>query len=203
MLAAANALGLFAGYDLVVECSGNFRHPLPRERRLPSPGKPLVHGAIFKFEGQVAVFNYQHGPAYRCLYPAPPEPGDVPNCAEIGVLGALPCLVGTLQAAEALKIILRRGEVLAGRLLVVDARSLHFQTMHCRAVAANQQRTALAPDYRAFCGQPPRQAAQAHAPEISAEELKEWRLGNRPVVRGSTCASRTIGRRNIGGHLNH
>ena len=167
LLSAANALALFAGYDLVVDCSDNFATRYLVNDACVVLGKPLVFGAIFKFEGQVSVFNYQNGPTYRCLYPAPPAPGEAPSCAEIGVLGVLPGLIGTMQANEALKIILEIGEVLSGRLLLVDALSMRFQTIRFRAVAANQQLTALAADYAAFCGEAPLEAAPARAPEIT------------------------------------
>ncbi|GAA3980067.1 molybdopterin-synthase adenylyltransferase MoeB [Hymenobacter antarcticus] len=199
LLSAANALVLFAGYDLVVDCSDNFATRYLVNDACLLLGKPLVFGAIFKFEGQVSVFHYQHGPTYRCLYPTPPGPGDAPSCAEIGVLGVLPGLVGTLQAAEALKIILGLGDVLAGRLLLVDALSMRFQTIHFRAVAANQQLTALAPDYPAFCGAPPLPAAPVRAPEISAGELKKWQSDNRPFVLLDVREPHEHARRNIGG----
>lgn len=201
LLSAANALVLFAGYDLVVDCSDNFATRYLVNDACLLLSKPLVFGAIFKFEGQVSVFNYQHGPTYRCLYPTPPAPGDAPNCAEIGVLGVLPGLVGTLQAAEVLKIILGLGDVLAGRLLLVDALSVRFQTIHFRAVPANQQLTALAPDYHTFCGELPRPAAPAPAPEISAEELKKWQLDNRPFVLLDVREPHEHARRNIEGQL--
>lgn len=201
LLSAANALALFAGYDLVVDCSDNFATRYLVNDACLLLDRPLVFGAIFKFEGQVSVFNYQHGPTYRCLYPEPPKPGDAPNCAEIGVLGVLPGLVGTLQAAEALKIILGTGDVLAGRLLLVDALSMRFQTIRFPAVAASRQLTALAADYPAFCGEPPLQTTQTRAPEISAEELKEWQLSNRPFTLLDVREPHEHARHSIGGRL--
>ena len=200
-LGAANALELLADYDLVVDCSDNFATRYLVSDACVILGKPLVFGAIFKFEGQVSVFNYQHGPTYRCLYPAPPAPGDAPSCAEIGVLGVLPGLVGTLQAAEALKIILGLGEVLSGRFLLVDALSMRFQTIRFRAVAANQQLAALAPDYAAFCGEVPSEAPPAPAPEISAEELKAWRQTGRPLQLLDVREPHEYAHRHIGGQL--
>ncbi|GAB3292528.1 molybdopterin-synthase adenylyltransferase MoeB [Hymenobacter humi] len=201
LLSAANALTLFADYDLVVDCSDNFATRYLVSDACVLLGKPLVFGAIFKFEGQVSVFNYQNGPTYRCLHPVPPAPGEAPNCAEIGVLGVLPGLVGTLQAAEALKIILELGEVLSGRLLLVDALSMRFQTIRFRAVAANQQLTALAPDYAAFCGDAPAEAAPARAAEISADELKAWQQSGRPLQLLDVREPHEHARRSIGGQL--
>lgn len=201
LLSAANALVLFAEYDLVVDCSDNFATRYLVNDACVVLGKPLVFGAIFKFEGQVTVFNYQDGPTYRCLHPVPPAPGDSPNCAEIGVLGVLPGLIGTMQASEALKIILEIGEVLSGRLLLVDALGMRFQTIRFRAVAVNQQLTALAPDYAAFCGEAPLETASAQAPEISADELKAWRESGRPLQLLDVREPHEHARRNIGGQL--
>ena len=201
LLAADNALELFADYDLVVDCSDNFATRYLVNDACVVLGKPLVFAAIFKFEGQVSVFNYQNGPTYRCLYPTPPAPGDAPNCAEIGVLGVLPGLVGTLQAAEALKIILELGEVLSGRLLLVDALGMRFQTIGFRAVAANRQRTALAPDYAAFCGEAPLSATPVRAPEIGADELKAWQQSPRPLLLLDVREPHEHARRSIGGQL--
>ena len=201
VLSAANALALFAEYDLVVDCSDNFATRYLVNDACVVLGKPLVFGAIFKFEGQVSVFNYQNGPTYRCLHPVPPAPGDAPNCAEIGVLGVLPGLIGTMQANEALKIILEIGEVLSGRLLLADALSMHFQTIRFRAVAAHQQLTALAPDYAAFCGEAPLVAAPARAPEISAAELKIWQTSGQPLQLLDVREPHEHARRSIGGQL--
>ncbi len=201
LLAAANALALFAGYDLVLDCSDNFATRYLVNDACVVLGKPLVFGAIFKFEGQVTVFNYQNGPTYRCLHPVPPAPGQAPNCAQIGVLGVLPGLLGTLQAAEALKIVLEIGEVLSGRLLLVDALSMRFQTIRFRAVAANQALTALGADYAAFCGEVPLELAPARAPEISADELKAWQASGRPLVLLDVREPHEHARHNIGGQL--
>ena len=200
-LSAANVLELFADYDLVVDCSDNFATRYLVNDACTILGKPLVFGAIFKFEGQVSVFNYQNGPTYRCLYPAPPAPGDAPSCSEIGVLGVLPGLVGTLQAAEALKIVLELGEVLTGRLLLVDALGMRFQTMRFQAVPANQQLTALAPDYAAFCGEAPVESIPAHAAEISADDLKVWQQSGRPLQLLDVREPHEHARRSIGGQL--
>jgi rhodanese-related sulfurtransferase len=186
---------------VVVDCSDNFATRYLVNDACVILGKPLVFGAIFKFEGQVSVFNYQNGPTYRCLYPEPPAPGDAPSCAEIGVLGVLPGLVGTMQATEALKIILELGEVLSGRLLLVDALGMRFQAIRFGAVPANQQLTALAPDYAAFCGEAPMAAAPARAPEISADELKAWQQSGRPLQLVDVREPHEHARRSIGGQL--
>ena len=201
LLSAANALDLFAGYDIVVDCSDNFATRYLVNDACVVLGKPLVFGAIFKFEGQVSVFNHQKGPTYRCLYPEPPALGDAPNCAEIGVLGVLPGLVGTMQAAETLKIILELGEVLSGRLLLIDALSMRFQTIRFRAVPANQQLTTLAPDYAAFCGEAPLEVALARAAEIGADELKAWQQSGRPLQLLDVREPHEHARRSIGGEL--
>jgi adenylyltransferase/sulfurtransferase len=200
-LSAANALALFNGYDVIVDCSDNFATRYLVNDACVILGKPLVFGAIFKFEGQVSVFNHQNGPTYRCLYPKPPAPGDAPSCAEIGVLGVLPGLVGTLQATEALKIILELGEVLSGRLLLVDALGMRFQTMRFRAVSAYQQLTALEADYAAFCGEAPTNADPALAPEISADELREWQQSGRLLQLLDVREPHEYARRHIGGQL--
>jgi adenylyltransferase/sulfurtransferase len=201
VLSASNALALFAGYDMVVDCSDNFATRYLVNDACVVLGKPLVFGAIFKFEGQVTVFNYQSGPTYRCLHPVPPAPGDAPNCAEIGVLGVLPGLIGTMQANEALKIILEIGEVLSGRLLLVNALGMQFQTIRFRAVAANQQLTALASDYAAFCGEAPLEATPTRAPEISADELKAWQQSGQPLRLLDVREPHEHARRSIGGQL--
>jgi molybdopterin/thiamine biosynthesis adenylyltransferase/rhodanese-related sulfurtransferase len=201
LLSAENALRLFADYDIVVDCSDNFATRYLVNDACVLLGKPLVFGAIFKFEGQVSVFNYQNGPTYRCLYPEPPAPGDAPNCATIGVLGVLPGLVGTMQANEALKIILEIGEVLSGRLLLVDALSMRFQSIRFRALPANQQLAGLSPDYAAFCGEAPLEAAPARAPEITADELKEWQQQGQPLLLLDVRELHEHARRSIGGQL--
>ncbi|UNY97628.1 HesA/MoeB/ThiF family protein [Zhouia spongiae] len=122
-----NALPLFAQYDIIVDGSDNFETRYLVNDACILSRKPLVYGAIFKFEGQVAVFNYNNGPSYRCLFPTRPPEGSVPNCSEIGVLGVLPGIIGTLQANETLKLILGIGEPLNGKLLCYNA--LNNQTI--------------------------------------------------------------------------
>jgi len=129
-LTPLNALILFNDYDIIVDGTDNFASRyLINDASLIS-GKPLVYGSIYKFEGQVSVFNYHGGASYRCLFPLPPKSGEVPNCSEIGVLGVLPGIIGTMQANEVLKLILRLGEVLSGKLLIYNALSARVTTLN-------------------------------------------------------------------------
>ncbi|HLK32575.1 MAG TPA: ThiF family adenylyltransferase, partial [Terriglobales bacterium] len=141
-------------------------------------GKPNVYGSIFRFEGQVSVFATKEGPCYRCLYPEPPPPGLVPSCAEGGVLGILPGLVGVMQATEAIKLILGKGEPLVGRLLLVDALGMRFRELKlrknpdCPACGQHPTVTKLI-DYNEFCGiRGEEKAVASNVPEIQPEELK-------------------------------
>lgn len=120
-LTTQNALSLFSQYDIIVDGSDNFPTRYMVNDACVIAQKPWVYGAIFKFEGQVSVFNYKNGPTYRCIYPNPPEPGEVPSCIESGVLGVLPGVVGTLQATEVLKMILGLGEVLSEKMLMYNS----------------------------------------------------------------------------------
>ena len=131
-LTAENALTILASYDIIVDGSDNFSTRYLVNDACVILNKPLVFGSIFKFDGQVAVFNYtdaegRRGPTYRCLYPEPPEDGEMPSCSEMGVLGVLPGIIGTLQANEALKIILGLGNPLSGKLFTLDALTMHTQ----------------------------------------------------------------------------
>ena len=120
-----NAANLFIEYDIIVDGTDNFETRYLVNDACIITSKPLVFGAIYKFEGQVSVFNYKNGPSYRCLFPNPPEKGSVPNCSEIGVLGVLPGIIGSMQANEVLKIILELGNTLSGKLLCYNALTLH------------------------------------------------------------------------------
>lgn len=122
-LTPKNALPLFEAYDVIVDGSDNFGTRYLVNDSAILTNKPLVYGAIYKFEGQVSVFNYQYGPSYRCLFPTPPKAGSVANCSEVGVLGVLPGIIGAMQANEVLKIILGFGQVLSGKLLCYDAKT--------------------------------------------------------------------------------
>ena len=125
-LSSENALDLFADYDLVIDGTDNFQTRYLVNDACVIQGKPNIYGSIFRFEGQASVFATTDGPCYRCLYPEPPPPGLVPSCAEGGVLGILPGVIGTLQATEAIKVILGVGEPLIGRFLIFDALAMRF-----------------------------------------------------------------------------
>ena len=162
-LTSNNALEIISTYDIIVDGSDNFSTRYLVNDACVLLKKVLVFGSIFKFQGQISVFNYKNGATYRCLYPEPPTEGDMPNCAEIGVMGTLPGIVGTLQANEVIKIITGVGEVLSGKLLTFDALSMEFRIFSINANAQNKTIKELI-DYDIFCGT---------IKEISAEELKQ------------------------------
>src|SRR5580658_5077935 len=159
MLTSANALDILKDYDIVADGTDNFPTRYLVNDACVLLGKPNAYGSIFRFEGQASVFATEQGPCYRCLYPEPPPPGLVPSCAEGGVLGILPGLVGVIQATETIKLILGKGEPLIGRLLLVDALSMNFRTLklrknpQCPACGPNPTVTELI-DYDQFCGIP-------------------------------------------------
>ena len=132
MLTSANALEIFKDYDVIADGTDNFQTRYLVNDACVLTGKPNAYGSIFRFEGQASVFATEEGPCYRCLYPEPPPPGLVPSCAEGGVLGILPGLVGVIQATEVIKLILGIGEPLIGRLLLVDALGMNFRTLKLR-----------------------------------------------------------------------
>ena len=165
LLTAANALGIIAGYDLVLNGCDNFPTRYLVNDACALAGRPVVDGSIFQFEGQVTVYDpARGGPCYRCLYPDPPPPGEVPSCAEAGVLGVLPGIVGALQALEAIKLILEQGEPLIGRLVVFDALAMTFRELKlardptCPICGERPTVTELI-DYHQFCGVPQPAAA--------------------------------------------
>ena len=129
MLHSDNALELFEQYDVVADGTDNFPTRYLVNDACVLTGKPNVYGSIFRFEGQISVFNYQDGPCYRCLYSEPPPPGLVPSCAEGGVFGVLPGTVGCIQATEVIKVLLGMGQVLSGRLLIFDALNQKFREL--------------------------------------------------------------------------
>ena len=179
-LTSENALQIFAGFDIIVDGTDNFPTRFLVNDACVFAGKPNVYGSIFRFEGQASVFATKEGPCYRCLYPEPPPPGLVPSCAEGGVLGILPGLVGLIQATEAIKLILGKGEPLIGRLLLVDALGMRFRELKLRknpdcVVCGTRPTVTKLIDYEEFCGlrgqeQP---VANTGVPEISVEELKK------------------------------
>jgi sulfur-carrier protein adenylyltransferase/sulfurtransferase len=179
-LTSENALELFKDYDLVVDGTDNFPTRYLVNDACVLLGKPNVYGSIFRLEGQVTVFGMPDGPCYRCLYPEPPPPGLVPSCAEGGVLGVLPGIVGSLQALETIKLILGRGVSLAGRLILFDALALKFRELklkknsHCPMCGTHRKIHQLI-DYNEFCGIRGEEEPESHlqVPEITARELKE------------------------------
>jgi adenylyltransferase/sulfurtransferase len=184
-LSSANALELFREFDIVADGTDNFPTRYLVNDACVLTGKPNVYGSIFRFEGQASVFATEDGPCYRCLYPEPPPPGLVPSCAEGGVLGILPGLVGVIQATETIKLILGQGDPLVGRLLLVDALGMKFRELKlrknpdCPACGTHRTITKLI-DYDQFCGIRGVEAAPAaqgtsgeKMAEISVEELKK------------------------------
>jgi adenylyltransferase/sulfurtransferase len=179
-LTSQNALGLLEGWDVIVDGSDNFPTRYLVSDACVLLGKPNVHGAIFRFDGQASVFDSRTGPCYRCLYPEPPPPGAVPSCAEGGVLGVLPGLVALIQATETLKLLTGIGESLTGRLLQIDALGMEFREFRiqkdpkCPACGEQPTLTELI-DYEGFCGMPTRTDAGASTPETSVAELQAAR----------------------------
>lgn len=178
-LTSQNALEILRDYDVVVDGTDNFPTRYLTNDACVLLGKPNVYGSIFRFEGQASVFATAEGPCYRCLFREPPPPGLVPSCAEGGVLGVLPGIIGTIQATETIKLLLGIGEPLIGRLLLFDALRMQVRTMQlrkdpaCSACGTREVRELI--DYEDFCGI--RQAAVAEAgsvvPEIVPRELAE------------------------------
>jgi molybdopterin/thiamine biosynthesis adenylyltransferase/rhodanese-related sulfurtransferase len=172
-LTSENALDLFKDYDIIADGTDNFPTRYLVNDACVLLGKQNVYGSIFRFEGQVTVFGAPGGPCYRCLYPEPPPPGLVPSCAEGGVLGVLPGIVGSLQAAETLKLIIGKGEALIGRLLLFDALAMRFRelrlrkNLECPVCGRNPTVTKLI-DYAEFCGV---RGEEAPAPEFAVPEI--------------------------------
>ncbi|MDX2216107.1 MAG: molybdopterin-synthase adenylyltransferase MoeB [Oculatellaceae cyanobacterium bins.114] len=175
-LSAENALDIVKPYDVVVDGTDNFPTRYLVNDACVLLDKPNVYGSIFRFEGQATVFNYEGGPNYRDLYPEPPPPGLVPSCAEGGVLGILPGVIGVIQATETVKIILRQGMTLSGRLLLYNALNMTFRELKLRP---NPERPVIEKliDYEEFCGIPQAKAEEeqqkAGMTEISVKELKQ------------------------------
>jgi adenylyltransferase/sulfurtransferase len=183
-LTSGNALGMIADYDVVVDGSDNFPTRYLVNDACVLTGKPLVYAAIFRFEGQATLFAEPDGPCYRCLYPEPPPPGLVPTCAEAGVLGVLPGVLGSIQALEAIKRVAGIGESLKGRLLVFDALRLRFRELliekdpGCPVCGVNPSVRELV-DYEAFCGLG---GATERDAEISVQELARSLAGGAPPL---------------------
>jgi len=177
-LDSSNALELFREFDMVVDGTDNFPTRYLVNDACVLTGRPNVYGSIFRFEGQASVFATKQGPCYRCLYPEPPPPGLVPSCAEGGVLGILPGLVGIIQATEAIKLILGKGDSLIGRLLLVDALGMKFRELKLRKnpdcpVCGTHPTVTKLIDYNQFCGIRGEEApVTTNVPAIEPEELK-------------------------------
>src|SRR5262245_61615625 len=180
-LSSKNALDLFRPYDVILDGTDNFPTRYLTNDACVILGKPNAYGSIFRFEGQASVFATKNGPCYRCLYPEPPPPGLVPSCAEGGVLGVLPGVIGTIQATEAVKLIMGIGEPLIGRFLIYDALRMRFRELKvpkdpdCPVCGPHPTITKLI-DYNQFCGihpAAPEPAAVNNATEISAVALKQ------------------------------
>ena len=179
-LTSANALELIGAYDLVIDGSDNFPTRYLVSDACVLLGRPNVHGAVFRFEGQASVFSMPDGPCYRCLFPEPPPPGSVPSCADGGVLGVLPGLLGTIQATEAIKLVLGIGRSLAGRLLLVDALTMEYRSMDvprdpdCPSCGTRTITELI--DYEQFCGMselPPVSSVAEITPRELALRLRE------------------------------
>ena len=189
-LTSANALEILRDYDIVCDGTDNFPTRYLINDACVLLGKPNVYGSVFRFEGQASVFAAREGPCYRCLYPEPPPAGMVPNCAEAGVLGVLPGLVGVIQATETIKLILGKGEPLIGRLLLVDALAMRFRELKLRkdpqcTVCGEHPTVTKLIDYEDFCGLAPQTTLTAKAnketnlsngiQQMSVQELKQRR----------------------------
>jgi adenylyltransferase/sulfurtransferase len=184
-LTSANARGICGEFDVIVDGSDNFPTRYLVNDAAVLTGKPNVYGAIFRFEGQVSVFDAARGPCYRCLYSEPPPPGLVPSCAEAGVLGVLPGVIGSLQALEAIKLVLGTGDSLVGRLLLFDALALRFRELRlrkdpaCPLCGADPSIRELV-DYEAFCGVEPRAAVADR--EVAPAALRAELEAGSPLV---------------------
>lgn len=178
-LTSKNAISIIEPYDIIIDGTDNFPTRYLTNDASVLLGKPNIYGSIFRFDGQASVFYPPHGPCYRCLYPAPPPPGEVPSCAEGGVLGILPGLIGCIQATEAVKLILGQGSALIGRLLLYDALEMRFQEFKVRRnkscpLCGDQPTMTKLIDYEEFCGVRGQEAGPAAGDasgEITVEEL--------------------------------
>jgi Dinucleotide-utilizing enzymes involved in molybdopterin and thiamine biosynthesis family 2 len=181
-----NAFDLIRPYDVIVDGTDNFPTRYLTNDACVMLGKPNVYGSIFRFEGQATVFSPKHGgPCYRCLYPEPPPPGLVPSCAEGGVLGVLPGVIGTIQATEAIKLLSGIGEPLIGRLLLYDALAMRFRELKLRRnpdcpVCGDHPTVTELIDYQQFCGISPEEAHRDATIEITPAEVADWLHSDNP-----------------------
>jgi adenylyltransferase/sulfurtransferase len=179
-ITSENALELMRPYDVIVDGTDNFPTRYLTNDACVLLGKPNVYGSIFRFEGQATVFSVRDGgPCYRCLYPEPPPPGLVPSCAEGGVLGVLPGVIGTIQATEVIKLLTGIGEPLIGRLLLYDALAMRFRELKLRRnpscpVCGDHPTITELIDYEQFCGLVPEEPTLSNQFEITPRELAEW-----------------------------
>jgi molybdopterin/thiamine biosynthesis adenylyltransferase/rhodanese-related sulfurtransferase/molybdopterin converting factor small subunit len=186
-LDSGNALELFKDYDIIVDGTDNFPTRYLVNDACVLLGKPNVYGSIFRFEGQVSIFWGAEGPCYRCLFAEPPPPGLVPSCAEGGVLGVLPGIIGSLQANEVIKLIVGAGDPLIGRLVLFDALKMRFRELklhkdpRCPICSENPTQHELI-DYEQFCGIGPPEEATVEGFDISVEELKRRMDEGRPLT---------------------
>ncbi len=176
-LTSANAMDIIPHYDIVADGTDNFQTRYLTNDACVMLGKPNVYGSIFRFEGQASVFYAKEGPCYRCLFPEPPPPGLVPSCAEGGVLGVLPGVIGTIQATEVVKLIIGQGEPLIGRLLLYDALEMSFTTLKLRknpdcVVCSDHPTITQLIDYDQFCGVVSHEVEAERGLEITVKELK-------------------------------
>jgi MoaD family protein len=178
-LTSKNALDVLKDYDIILDGTDNFQTRYLVNDACVLLGKPNAYGSIFRFDGQASVFAVKGGPCYRCLYPEPPPPGLVPSCAEGGVLGVLPGVIGVIQATEAIKLILGTGQPLIGRLLLYDALQMRFRELKLRRdpecpICGDHPTIHALIDYDQFCGVVPAQAqpASTGVPEVTVEQLK-------------------------------
>ena len=207
MLTSANALDIFREFDIVADGTDNFATRYLVNDACVLTGKPNVYASIFRFEGQASVFAAPDGPCYRCLYATPPPPGLVPSCAEGGVLGILPGLLGVIQATEVIKLILGLGDPLVGRLLLVDALSMKFRELRlrknpdCPVCGAHPTVRELI-DYQEFCGVRGESAPiMAEIPEIQPQELKGQLDAGKDIFVLDVREPHEYQICNLGGHL--
>ena len=188
-LSSENALDIFRKYDIVADGTDNFPTRYLVNDACVLLGKPNVYASIFRFEGQASIFYAEQGPCYRCLYPEPPPPGLVPSCAEGGVLGVLPGIMGCIQAMETIKLILGRGDSLVGRLLLFDALAMKFRELKLRKnpdcpICGTHRTITRLIDYEQFCGIRGEEhtPVQTGIPEITPVELKKKMDAHEPFV---------------------
>ena len=213
MLTSANAMEILKDYDIVADGTDNFPTRYLVNDACVLSGKPNVYASIFRFEGQASVFATEDGPCYRCLYPEPPPPGLVPSCAEGGVLGILPGLLGLIQSTEVIKLILGTGEPLIGRLLLVDALGMRFRELKLRKnpecpVCGTHRTVTKLIDYEQFCGilPPAKETTQVAnvqngIPQIGPEELQRRRTAGEDVFVLDVREPHEYQIANIGGYL--